>query len=75
MSDNPLAFPSQPLGQEGLPIDERDQGMTLRDWFAGQALCGFFANAKRPTTMHADDATWCYTIADAMLAERAKVSS
>lgn len=60
-----------------------DDGMSLRDWFAGQALAGSLASdgvqsvigeaAKRRDT--AVDATWAanaYQLADAMLAERAK---
>lgn len=42
-------------------------GMTLRDWFAGQAL------ANRYTQEARDDkkvAQWAYQIADAMLAAR-----
>lgn len=58
--------------------DEKDKpwfqadhyGMSLRDWFAGQALAGFLANKDRPTTMAPDDAEYCYSIADAMLAAR-----
>lgn len=49
-----------------------NNGMSLRDYFAGQALAGFMASTKRPTTMHPDDAEWCYQIADAMLAARVK---
>lgn len=45
-------------------------GMSLRDWFAGQALSGFMANTKRPTTFARDDADWAYTIADAMIQAR-----
>ena len=30
----PLAFPSQPLGMDGLPDHSAVSGMTLRDWFA-----------------------------------------
>lgn len=64
MSDNPSAFPVSDIGVHG------QFGMTLRDYFAGQALAGFMANTRRPTTMAEDDATWCYSIADAMLAAR-----
>lgn len=38
MSANPPAFPSVCLGDPGRPASV--QGMTLRDWFAGQALAG-----------------------------------
>jgi hypothetical protein len=49
-------------------------GMTLRDWFAGQALAGFLAsysgeNVTLPRT--ADAAERAYDYADAMLRERA----
>ena len=48
-------------------------GMTLRDWFAGQALAGFVARV--PYGAFPADfivASQAYQIADAMLAERAK---
>ena len=44
--------------------------MTLRDWFAGQALAGYFA---APYTQHrnaTDCAAYIYEMADAMLAAR-----
>jgi hypothetical protein len=67
--ENPSAFPFQ--GNDGCGgMMQPEFGMTLRDWFAGQALAGFMANTKRPTTIAEDDATWCYQIADAMLAAR-----
>lgn len=47
-------------------------GMTLRDYFAAKALQGMLAASNRPQSdehMFARDA---YTVADAMLAERAK---
>lgn len=45
-------------------------GMTLRDWFAGQALAGFMAceNTSAPWYDWAGNA---YRMADAMLAARA----
>ena len=45
-------------------------GMTLRDYFAGQALAGFGANPPSWTTDHAILADACYKAADAMLAAR-----
>ena len=41
-----------------------EPGMTLRDWFAGQAICGMLAGK--------DDkmAKWAYQRADAMLKRR-----
>jgi hypothetical protein len=47
------------------------EGMTLRDWFAGQALVGKLAAASiREDGYHSKYAAECYTIADAMLAAR-----
>lgn len=56
------AFPSA-------AIDDRYGGMTLRDWFAGQALAGFTVatnSAFEPERY----AQACYSLADAMLAQR-----
>lgn len=51
------------------------KGMTLRDYFAGQALMGLMTN-KVPGTGSSgwqERAAWdAYSIADAMLAERSK---
>jgi len=50
--------------------------MSLRDWFAGQALTGVITLSKNDTAALKDRAVYiaeaCYQIADAMLAERAK---
>ena len=44
-------------------------GMTLRDWFAGQALAGLIADQSRDGS--ADDrARYAYAYADAMLRAR-----
>jgi len=56
-------------------VGRGNSGMTLRDWFAGQALAGIFAyyadaDARRPKDMElAED---MYRIADAMLEQRNK---
>lgn len=70
MSDpfNPRAFPSS-------AIDDRFGGMSLRDWFAGQALISILS-VNIP--MSADDpapslACAAYLMADAMLAERNRI--
>jgi hypothetical protein len=44
-----------------------DSGMTLRDWFAGQALSGCCCTdfEDKPAMAH-----WCYQMADAMIAAR-----
>jgi hypothetical protein len=69
------AFPVSPelVDRLGCTHSQSDAGMSLRDWFAGQALtivyCRF-ANGSDPTP---DDlALQAYAIADAMLQERAK---
>lgn len=48
----------------------------LRDWFAGQALCGFTSfslDDGEPFMGAADTAKAAYNYADAMLAERERV--
>lgn len=58
-----LAFPSA----DG-PFGGWNRGMTLRDWFAGQALAGLAAS---PMDMPAEAyGLTAYAIADAMLAAR-----
>ena len=52
-------------------IGESKPGMTLRDWFAGQALAG--AHADRGATTASFVAKWCWEQADAMMVERAKM--
>jgi hypothetical protein len=59
---NPYAFPD----------DERQTGMTLRDWFAGQALTGLLACDAEDDVdvIYQAVATAAYKLADALLAER-----
>ena len=49
-------------------------GMSLRDWFAGQALVGNLANESQDFHYSSDQkrAEHAYNVADAMLAERNK---
>jgi hypothetical protein len=44
-------------------------GMSLRDWFAGQALVGLVVNDET-TSVHCPLSARAYEIADAMLAAR-----
>jgi hypothetical protein len=72
-ADGGAAFPSQ-LREARDPGDHDPQGgMSLRDWFAGQALAGMTANK---VTLAASDARripeLAFAFADAMVAERAK---
>jgi hypothetical protein len=71
-SGNPRAFPSA-------AIDPEFGGMTLRDWFAGQALIALAdlisrdarnPNVRRERRTLSDSAEAAYELADAMLAER-----
>ncbi len=47
------------------------KGMTLRQWFAGQALAGIMANPANIGT-HKDDVKLAYEVADDALAQREK---
>lgn len=75
-NDGGPAFPWSPDG----PNYQTYPGMSLRDWFAGQALAGIIADqegkrAIRNAVADSDRfapqvASVCYLLADAMLAER-----
>ena len=73
LDDGGPAFPLPDLSSIGMDRSEKMDGMTLRDWFAGQALAGIIANPhnERQVTrlQMAQDA---YTFADAMLTARKK---
>ena len=58
-------------GDAGPHAPTAPAGMTLRDWFAGQALVGILAN-QGPSLVTDVRARNAYTMADAMLAERSK---
>jgi len=75
INDGGPAFPcEEQIRCNGEVIDFRKfTGMTLRDWFAGQALSGELTNY--PTRQPQGDqchslATKCYELADAMLKAR-----
>lgn len=59
--------PAFPLATHGMVTS----GMTLRDYFAGQALAGYLA-AVPPHDNASEEVMgqWCYRNADAMLAAR-----
>ena len=60
----PFAFPFT-VKESGQFIT--NHGMTLRDWFAGQALANKFTEDE---TSDENVARWAYRVADAMLAAR-----
>ena len=67
--ENPEAFPCVGYG----PADDchLQQGMTLRDWFAGQALAGILAGRSSVYTKQGPDiARKAFEHADAMLTAR-----
>jgi hypothetical protein len=80
------AFPTLPTYDGEGYAEQSADGMTLRDWFAGQALAGMMANGFRPNGTldtlpgqfggYLDTDTpfekSAYRMADAMLAERSK---
>lgn len=75
--DGGPAFPGEYVSKrlDGNPNEWRYfPGMTLRDWFAGQALAGMLAEAStvNPYGNEYRIAKQSYDIADAMLTERAK---
>ncbi len=79
MNNGGPAFPSAPVDAPNhgmIPASEwgGDTGMTLRDYFAGQALSGFCSNASIVDGQ--TDGKWLsresFKIADAMIAERSK---
>lgn len=49
-----------------------DNGMSLRDYFAGMALQGHLSNPAHPSYDIQSLAEECYAMADAMLSERDK---
>jgi hypothetical protein len=64
LPQNPYAFPVG-YHPEGNSADQ--QGMSLRDWFAGQALNSFQGRLNKTSS-----ASQAYKYADAMLAQREK---
>jgi len=48
-----------------------EPGMTLRQWYAGQALAGYVAGENRRMVV-GEVASLCFRLADAMIAEGSK---
>jgi len=54
-------------------IGREQEGMSLRDWFAGEALQGMLVSETNAEIWLANDcAVRCYSFADAMIATRLK---
>ena len=68
----------EPAFPNSVPDDKTGEwmsspGMTLRDWFAGQALTGLVllvGGSDKAQELSRDTAAVAYALADAMLAER-----
>lgn len=75
-NDGGSAFPHPGYhGIDGKFVDVPHVGMTLRDWFAGQALGGMLSAESQYLSFRGnwtDASQQAYEIADAMLAERNK---
>lgn len=73
MKDQPSNPPAYPLPEyREFSRSERNEGMTLRDYFAAAALQGYFSAPNTPHMNAADEhvAKYCYDMADAMLKVR-----
>jgi len=68
-------YPGTRLSRDGLPIGV-GQGISVRDWFAGQALQGILAGGFADTVPHDavdnEASFYAYKYADEMLAQREK---
>lgn len=70
MSNASDGGPAFPQGMAVGDVAKMEGGMTLRDWFAGQALAGMWARGSDED--YSVDARAAFKAAAAMLAERAK---
>ncbi len=68
---NPPAYPFSADNATWHGADKRQEGMSLRDYFAAKVLCGLVAQADRPRKV-TDLAFESYVAANAMLEERMK---
>jgi len=67
---NPPAFPQSYQVKDGYgEYTQHDHGMTLRDWFAGQAIVSLNISTLECWSVQ-DIAIHVYEVADAMLAAR-----
>jgi hypothetical protein len=65
-----FAFPQPDSNESGWERHDNPRGMSLRDYFAGQALAGLCANPEATSHFDSPRAYWAYKLADAMLEAR-----
>jgi len=74
INDGGPAFPVPDSHHANGQVQYGANGMTLRDWFAGQALAGLLASPRGPVDGGAITDSWvaenAYIVADAMLRAR-----
>lgn len=72
IDDGDGAFPYAPTGTDWQGQPYPHAGMSLRDWFAGQAIMGISVSDRfvRDADSNAAQARWAYELADAMIAAR-----
>jgi len=66
------AFPVQEWSGPNDQMIWPENGMTLRDWFAGQAMAAFITKGASASSSTSATAAIAYAYAAAMLAERKK---
>jgi hypothetical protein len=69
---NELAFPSQPLGQGGIPIAQMADGLTKRELLAAMAMQGLLAGSGDTLLAPAWVASEAVGYADELLKKLAK---
>ena len=73
MKDGGSAFPVNGFAYAAFPVTSPEPGMTLRDYFAGQALMSLLIEPGQiADSTYQQAAELSYRFADAMLAEREK---
>ena len=72
INDGGPAFPRASLGEDNGDRYGTQDGMSLRDWFAGQALAGQMANPHTEEADLVELARVAYRAADVMLYARRK---
>jgi hypothetical protein len=77
MNDGGPAYPQPAIDNQGrvdYALEMGWGGMTLRDYFAAQAIAGLLVHAVEPYGVYAEAlAAAAYGMADAMIAQRGKI--